>query len=375
MTRKTIAIIGNQGFSMVNFRGALIKDLVLRGHKVYALAPEIGLEAAEALRSLGAGAIEIQLSRTGINPVKDAISILNLSILLKRLCPDVTLSYAAKPAIYGTLAAWFAGVGSRFAMIEGLGYVFVSPPKEGPARRLLRRVVIGLYRLALSRSEKVFFLNPDDVADSVSLRLVAHDRPVNIGGIGVDLEEWREVSPVISPVVFLFVGRLLKDKGILEFVSAAREVKSRHPEARFVIAGACDINPQSIQQRDIEGWVSEGLVEWVGHVPVQPIMRQASVFVLPSFYREGVPRSTQEAMAMGRPVVTTDSVGCRETVAHGRNGFLVPVRDPVGLAAAMKRFIDEPDLIVAMGRASREMAEERFDVRKVNAKIIETMGL
>jgi glycosyltransferase involved in cell wall biosynthesis len=373
--KSVIAMIGNQAFSLLNFRGPLIEDLIGRGHKVYALAPEMTADVAQALRLLGAEPIEIKLARTGTSPVADLASLWNLTNTLRRLAPDVALSYAVKPAIYGTLAAWLAGVPSRFAMIEGLGYVFIERQGESVAQRALRKIVVELFRFALRRAGRVFFLNPDDIAEFSSRGLVRTEQALNIGGIGVDLEQWRPSVSVVQPVTFLFVGRLLKDKGVLEFVSAARVVKTRYPDVRFLMVGGPDENPESITRSVVEGWVAEGLLEWTGHVPVEPWIEQSSVFVLPSYYREGVPRSTQEAMAMGRAVITTDSVGCRETVVDGRNGFLVPVRNPQALAEAMLRFIESPELIISMGAESRKLAEERFDVRKVNATIIEAMGL
>lgn len=375
MTHRAVAIIGNQAFSLLNFRGALIEDLVARGHKVYALAPEIDQETASALMNLGAEPVSIALSRTGTNPLADVLSIFQLRKVLRGISPSITLSYAAKPAIYGSLAAWLAGVPARFAMIEGLGYVFGAGSELSFRQNILRRLVVGLFRVSLSKTQKVFFLNNEDVADFTALGVIQYEQAVNVGGIGVDLARWLPSTIVSSPVTFIFIARLLKEKGIVDFVEAARLVKGEEPSVRFVVVGGVDENPNSVTSRDVETWVSEGLIEWPGHVEVSAWLNQASVFVLPSYYREGVPRSTQEAMAMGRPVITTDSVGCRDTVENGRNGYLVPVRDPIALAAAMKRFIDTPELIVTMGKASREMAEARFDVRKVNAKIIENMGL
>lgn len=370
-----VAIIGNQAFSLINFRGALIEDLVSKGHKVYALAPDIDPTATKALVDLGAEPIEIALSRTGTNPLADFGTLLSLRKALAAIKPDVTLGYAAKPNIYGTLAAWLAGVPRRFAMIEGLGYIFMPRPEEGLAKRALRGTVVALFRLALRRAEKVFFLNADDIADFMAMGLVTSEQVVNTGGIGVDLSTWTPVPPVVSPLTFTFVGRLLRDKGVLEFIEAARRVKLDNSQVRFLLVGGLDDNPESITRRDVENWVAEGIVEWTGHVPVRPWLANTSVFVLPSFYREGVPRSTQEAMAMARPVITTDSVGCRDTVVDGQNGYLVPPRDAQALSLAMRRFIEAPELVSSMGAESRKLAETRFDVRKVNAVVIGAMGL
>jgi len=360
---------------MINFRGPLIEDLIKRGHTVYAVAPQIDEETAATLRRLGAKPVEIRLVRTGTNPIKDLSSLWHMYRIFRRLKPDLTLAYAAKPAIYGTLAAWLAGVPARYFMIEGLGYVFLSRQGEGVFKRLLRGLVVRLFGLASSKANKVFFLNPDDAREFLSLGLVRPSQALNIGGIGVDLEIWNPAPPVQDPITFIFVGRLLKDKGVLDYVAAARKIKSAHPAVRFLLVGGVDENPESVSRADVEGWVNEGLVEWPGHVPVASWLQDSSVLVMPSFYREGVPRSTQEAMAMARPVITTDSVGCRETVVDGKNGYLVPPHDPAAIASAMERFIVEPGLISILGTESRRMAEERFDVRKVNASLIRSMGL
>nr|CAD6596168.1 glycosyltransferase family 1 protein [Rhizobium sp. Khangiran2] len=371
----SVAIIGNQAFSLINFRGPLISDMVANGHTVYVLAPNIDEAAAKALRQLDAEPIEITLSRTGINPFLDMATVVSLRHHLSRINPEIVLSYAAKPVIYGTIAAWFARVPHRFAMIEGLGYVFMQRASDGIVKAALRRLVKGLYQLSLKRAERVFFLNDDDIADFTNMGLISSSKAVKIGGIGVDLTRWYPAAPFLDPVTFTFVARLLRDKGVVEFIEAARLIKRRNPEVRFLLVGGRDTNPESVSEEQLSAWVADGLVEWTGHVPVQPHLEQTSVFVLPSFYREGVPRSIQEAMAMARPIITTDWVGCRDTVVHGRNGFLVQPRDIETLASAMQRFIHEPHLIPEMGRQSRILAEERFDVRKVNVKILETMGL
>jgi Glycosyltransferase len=183
-------------------------------------------------------------------------------------------------------------------------------------------------------------------------------------------------APVTRPVTFLLAARLLREKGIVEYAEAARLVRSRHADARFILLGGLDTNPGGLRRDEIDAWVSEGVLEWPGHVPdVRPWLARASVYVLPSYYREGVPRSTQEAMAMARPVITTDAPGCRETVIDGRNGFLVPPRDPMSLAEAMERFVLDPELIVSMGEESRRIAEERFDVKRINRRMMEAMDL
>jgi glycosyltransferase involved in cell wall biosynthesis len=196
-----------------------------------------------------------------------------------------------------------------------------------------------------------------------------------LDGIGLELSHYRVAQAVVRPMCFILIGRLLREKGVHDFVEAARKVKACRPEVRIVLLGDVDLNPGSVSAAEVHAWVAEGIIEWPGHVQdVRTWIAEASVFVLPS-YREGLPRSTQEAMAMGRPVITTDAPGCRETVMQGVNGFMVPVRDPDALAQAMMRFVDQPELIASMGAASRRMAEERFDVHKINAAILDAMKI
>ncbi len=372
---KTIAIITSQAFSLVNFRGPLIRELVARQVKVFALAPDFDDEQRHAILELGAQPVDFSLARTGMNPLRDGLDTIRLALLLRRLRPDVTLGYFIKPVIYGTLAAWLARVPHRVGMIEGLGYVFTPSDNSMTWRRQwLQRVVSGFYKLSLAKAHKAIFLNPDDISEFVGKGLVEENKVANLGGIGVDLDEWFPVPVVQKPMTFLLAARLLREKGIVEYAEAARRVKAIHPAARFVLLGGLDPNPGGLSRAEVESWVNEGLLEWPGHVPVKPWLAQTSVYVLPSYYREGVPRSTQEAMAMGRPVITTDAPGCRQTVVEGENGFLVPVRDPEALAKAMLRFIENPQLVETMGRASRALAERRFDVNKINAKMLGWLG-
>ncbi len=370
---RSCAIVTSQAFSMVNFRGLLIRDLVSAGVQVHAFAPDYDDELRQQIFALGATPVDFRLTRTGMNPLHDGLDTLRLAMMLRRLKPDVMLGYFIKPVIYGTLAAALAGVPRRVAMIEGLGYVFTaSGSRETWNRKLLRILVSSVYRFALARAQKVIFLNGDDLGEFVAANLVEEAKAVKLGGIGVDLADWSSAPAVTRPVTFLLVARLLREKGVIEYAEAARQVKARHPDVRFVLLGGLDPNPGSLNPLEVQAWVKEGLLEWPGHVAVRPWLMQTSVFVLPS-YREGVPRSTQEAMAMGRAVITTNVPGCRDTVEDGVNGFLVPVRDAYALANAMLRFVENPNLIGTMGCESRRLAEARFDVHVINARLLKIL--
>lgn len=370
-----LAFISSQAFSINNFRGSLVREMVSRGITVYAFAPDYDDTSRKAVLSLGAVPVDFSLSRTGMNPVRDVFDLFRLSIQLRRLKLDITFAYFIKPVIYGTLAARVACVPKRVAMIEGAGYVFTESEKPSLRRRLLRTAVTWLYRCGLSQVHCVFLLNPDDKKLFVDEGMVSAEKVQLLNGIGLDLDYYRAVSPVLQPLCFIFIARLLREKGVYDFVDAARRVKALHPEVRFLLLGSIDLNPSSILESEVRAWVSEGVVEWPGHVSdVRSWIAKASVFVLPSYYREGLPRSTQEAMAMGRPVITTDLPGCRETVEEAVNGFMVPARDPEALARAMLFFVEQPTCIEPMGAASRRMAEEKFDEHRINAQLLETLG-
>lgn len=373
MTPQRLALISSQAFSLANFRGTLISSLVARGVEVFALAPDYDDTTRAAVAALGAKPVDYPGTRTGLNPVRDLLDTVRLALLLRRLRVDVSLGYFIKPVTFGTIAAWLAGVPRRYAMIEGLGYVFIGADEQQRlGRRALRGLVKRLYRFALARARKVFFLNDDDIVEFTRAGLVKPEKAVKLGPIGVDLDRWLPGPPVLDPVTFVMTARLLREKGVIEYAGAARMVKARYPRTRFILLGGLDSNPGVIPRAEAEAWARQGILEWPGHIPVEPWLAQASVYVLPS-YREGVPRSTQEAMAMARPVITTDVPGCRETVQDGKNGFLVPARDTEALAAAMLRFVERPELIAPMGQASRRIAEARFDAKRADAFIIETI--
>lgn len=373
---RSVAIITSIAFSVANFRGALIRRMVDRGIKVYALAPDYDEETRAAVRALGADPVDISLERTGLRPARDMADMVRLAATLRRLRPDLVFGYFIKPVIYGTLAARLAGVRRRYALVAGLGYVF-TPDGSGDTtkRRALRSVASALYRVAFRLCDRVFLQNGDDLEVLCGRSMLPRDKAVLISGSGVDLARFQPGPPVVAPVTFVLVARLLREKGIIEYVEAARRIRESGSDARFLLVGDVDSNPGGLKRKEVERWVAQGVIEWPGQVPdVRPWLAQSSVFVLPS-YREGKPRSTQEAMAMALPVVTSNAPGCRDTVEEGVTGFKVPVRDDRALEAAMRRFIDDPGLIARMGQAGRALAERVFDVHRINDAMLGAMGL
>tara|TARA_R110002020_G_scaffold18866_3_gene65248 strand:- start:1293 stop:2438 length:1146 start_codon:yes stop_codon:yes gene_type:complete len=372
LTTLRIALIGNQAFAMVNFRGALIRRLVALGHEVFALVPDYTAETRAAVTALGAVPLDHSISRSGMNPALDLRAAWQLRRTLREIAPDLVLTFTVKPVIYGLLAARLASVPRRYALIEGLGHAFIH---GGTVKgRLLQWTVTMLYQLSLNLANRTLFLNVDDQNEFRRRKIVSEERSLVVGTIGVNLDEWSQVPPVLHPITFLFVGRVLYEKGIAEFLAAAQQLRPDFPSARFLIVGDIDSNPSSLARETLLDLVKAGLIEWPGHTDVKPWIAQASVFVLPS-YREGFPRATQEAMSMGRAVITTDVPGCRETVVEGINGFMVPPRDASAIAGAMRKFLEQPALVASMGDNSRKIAETRFGVEAATDRLLGAMDI
>lgn len=371
---KTIVIFTTYAFSLTQFRANLIKELVAKSHRVHAIAPNISPEIHKKLTELGAICHDSSFERTGVNFIKDFKASLHIFFLLKRLKPDCLLSYNIKPIIYGTICGFMAGINHRVAMIEGLGSVFADHDSNFSMKKRLKVALVSkMYKVSLFMAHKIVFLNQDDLDFFNEKSIITLSKSTLLGGIGVDLDEWVEKTPVKNPITFIMTARLLKEKGVEDYVDAARIVKALHPNTRFILLGDLDLNPTSLKLEEVNKWVEEGIIEWPGHVPVFDWLSLASVFVLPSYYREGVPRSSQEALAVGLPIITTDSVGCKETVVDGINGYLVPIKNPEILAKKMMKFIHDPDSLIVMGEKSRELAELNFSEKKKIATQLEIL--
>jgi len=355
----------------IHFSWNLVEILAAGGNEVIAMAPDD--EFRGELESIGVRFIQVPLNNTGMNPFYDVYGLYKLTAILQAVRPDRVLCYSIKPVLYGTMASRLARIKHVSSFITGLGYVFIGTTAK---HRILLGLIKQMYKLALKRCDEVFFENPDDLELFRSLHLLKDNQTAYVvQGSGVDLDKFAFTPPRTDPLTFLMISRIIRDKGIHEFVEAARIIKAGYPRVRFRILGPFDHNPSAIGQEVMREWVNQGLIEYPGETrDVRPFIAESSVFVLPS-YREGTPKSTLEAMAMGRPVITTDVPGCRETVRHNGNGFLVAAQDSAALAAAMEIFILNPALIPAMGLKSREIAAAKYDVRKVNDYIKQKIGL
>ncbi len=370
---KKICLIANSGFTVINFRLELIKTLIDKGCDVTVVCPSdcvlmMRRDLGEELRNIGAKYIPIAFSRSGINPISEVKMLVNLVKILKKEKPDVVLNYTIKPTIYGSIAARLVGVKYISSNITGLGYVFASDTYKA---KFLSVIIKLQYKFALRCNSLVFFQNPDDESEFEALSLIKSVNTKVINGSGVDIEKFKRVNMAPKPCSFVLVSRMLRDKGVKEFIQAAELLKSKYPNAVFTLLGPVDDNPHSFSEEELEQYVSKGIVQYLPARPdVKPVLEDHEVFVLPSYYREGVPRSILEAMSMSMPIITTDAPGCRETVKPNSNGFLVEIKNSYSLASAMENFINDRDLVKLFGDSSRALVCQRFDVRKVNDSII-----
>lgn len=372
-----IVLIGTTASCVVGFRADLIKSLHQQGHTVYAFALNYDAETRAQAKKLGAIPVDYDFSRTGLNPFKDIRDTLALSKKLKELEPDLVFSYFSKPCIFGTLAAAKAGVKKRYAMLEGLGYLFTEKPQGISLKvKLLKKIQIALYRFAFPKLDALILLNPDDHNDLLVNSQVKVKKAHVLGGIGLNLADYPFSLPPVAPVSFIFIARLLVEKGVYEYVSAAKIVKAKYPDVQFYMLGDVDQqNPGSLTEQHLSQLIEDDIINYPGHVEDVPSwIAKSSVFVLPS-YREGLPRSTQEAMAIGRAVISSDVPGCRETVVQGVNGYLVERWSDKALAEKMLEMIENPQLIREMGLASYRLAQEKFDAHKVNNRLLEMLGI
>lgn len=364
---RRVVLAANSSWNIVNFRTGLIRRLKAEGYEPVVVAPS-DPAVEERMRDLGVERIAVDIKRSGLNPFSDLALLLKYREILKRLRPRAFLAFTIKPNIYGSIAARGLRI-PVIANISGLGTAFIR-------RGLLLALVSGLYRFALRRAAVVFFQNPDDRALFIERRLVQPEKTRLLPGSGVDLQHFSLVPLPDGPVTFLYIGRILGDKGVRELVEAAQSLARQHLQVRVQLLGPIDEgNRTSITRTEVERWAGDGPIEYLGEThDVRPFIEKATAVVLPS-YREGLPRSLLEAGAMGRPLVATDVPGCREVVDDGVNGMLCAVRDSASLALSMKRLAKlTREERSAMGSASRRKIEAKFSEDVVIGAYLDALG-
>lgn len=369
--QKKFLIIGNKTNTVVNFRGDLLCDIQRKGYEVVAVVPE-----DDCRDFFEKNHIKVRLAKLN----KNSLSVFgvfswyeSLKKIIKEEQPDIVFSFTIKPVIFGSMAAKKAGVKNIYSLICGLGMLFCS---DSFKIKVLRFVGGKLYRHALRYNKKVIFQNKDDIDEFVKCRYVKRSQCELVNGSGVNLEKFSRNELPKDKVSFLMVSRLLKEKGVAEYFKAARIVKEKYPKANFVYIGAVDKNKNAIAFKDLKSYIDSGIIDYVPETKeVAKHVANSSVFVLPTYYREGIPRTLLEATAMGRPIITTNTPGCRETVIDGRNGLFVKARDAKDLAEKMIWMIEHKDKLQKMGDVSFEICKEKFAIDKVNAQMMGVMGL
>lgn len=366
-----IAVLSSHTTSLFWFRMDMMKDFIENGHTVIALGSEPEAEWKKKFGEYNIDYRQLYVERNGMNPLKDLKTLRLLYTFMKRERPDKVFAYQAKTVVYGSIAAKLNGISEVYPLIAGLGSIFRG---EGLKNKVVKTIMKIEYWVACKCSKKVFFQNQDDKNEFIQNGLVKDRKTVIINGSGVDLEKFKPTQFPEEPA-FLYIGRLIKDKGIMEYLEACNEIKDRHPKVRCLLVGPFDSNPSALKPDQLKPYIENGVIEYFGEQSdVRPFISQCSTYVLPS-YHEGTPKTVLEAMAMGRSIITSDAPGCRETVIEGQNGYLVNVKDIKGLTKKMEYLISNRGLCKNMGQESMKIAREKYDVKIVNQTIIQTMDL
>lgn len=366
-----IIVLSSHTPSLFWFRIDMMRFFQKEGHMVIAAGPGVLNEWEKKFLQYNIKYYQIHVARNGVNPLDDIRTLLSLYRFIKNEKPDKIFVYQAKTISYGCIAAKLNGITEVYPMVAGLGSIFRG---KGLKNSLVKHVMRKLYKNAFHFSAKVFFQNQDDRNEIIELGLLDENKAVMVNGSGVNLERFIPFPLPVIPT-FLFIGRLIKDKGVLEYLKACEKVKNEYPNIRCLVVGPYDSNPSALKSDELDEYIRDGIIEYFGEqIDVRPYIAQCSVFILPSYY-EGTPKTVLESMAMGRAIITTDAPGCRETVVNGKNGFLVPVKNVKSIVEKMVYFIENPNVIVEMGKQGRMLVEDKFDVNKVNKVIAENMGI
>lgn len=366
-----VAVISSHTTSLFWFRMDMMRSFIQRGHNVIAIGSESEGVWRDRFDCEQIEYFQITVSRNGINPILDIRTYLDLKKLLKQECPDKIFVYQAKSIAYSCIAAHKNKISDIYPMVAGLGSIFRG---EGTKNRIIKAIMMFLYKRAFHYSRGIFFQNNDDLNEMLDNHLLEKRKAVIINGSGVNLNEFR-LTPLPENPAFLYIGRLIRDKGVYEYLEACKLIKSRFSFVRCLLIGPFDTNPSSLRSDELQPYIENGIIEYFGEQKdVRPYIAQCSTYVLPS-YHEGTPKSVLESMAMGRAIITSDAPGCRETTINGVNGYLVEVKNIGEIVKKMIYLIEHPEINKAMGLASHKIAVEKYEVNKVNQSIIDVMGL
>ena len=370
-TAKRFLMVGPKTKAVVNFRGDLLCDIKKKGYDVVVVVPE-NVDKSFFKQN----GIRVRL----VNLNKNSLSVFgafsyyrDLKRIIKEEAPDKVFSFTIKPVIFGSIAANRAGVKEIYSLICGLGMIFSSDTLK---MHVLRFVGSHLYKYALKYNKKVIFQNRDDINEFVARKLVKRSQCELVNGSGVNLKKFARNNLPKDEINFLMVSRVIREKGVLEYFKAAKIVGEKYPDVKFAYIGAIDKKKNAIDLDELKPFVDEGVVEYISETNhVEKYVGECSVFVLPTYYREGIPRTLLEAMAMGRPILTTNTPGCRETIVEGENGYFVKVKRAKDLADKMVYMIEHKSDLQKMGDKSYQMCLEKFTIEIIDKRMLEIMGV
>ena len=368
---KKFLMIGPKTKTVVNFRGDLLCDIKKHGNEVVVVVPENA--CLDFFKKNGIKVRLVNLNKNSTSIKKSLEYCHDLRRIIEEEKPDKVFSFTIKPVIFGSIAAKRVGVKEIYSLVCGLGLLYSSNALN---IRILRMIAGMLYRYALRYNNKVIFQNRDDIEEFAGRNYVQFEQCELVNGSGVNLKKFKRNKIPKNKMSFLMVSRVLKEKGVMEYFEAAKIVKKKYPEAEFVYVGAIDKNKNAIGLDELRPYIDAGVVEYVPETnEVEKYVAESSVFVLPTYYREGIPRTLLEATAMGRPIITTKTPGCKEVVTDGKNGIFVKPRDSRDLAKKMIYMIKNRDKLQEMGNESYELCLKKFDVEIVNKNMLEIMGV
>ena len=370
--KKKFLIISNYAYSLINVRSHLLLRIKDKGIHVGALAPACTENLQNRINKIVDRYIRLRINRSSMNPLSEMVTLFNIILAIFEYKPKNILAVTIKPIVWSGVASNFFNL--RFtALITGLGYAFHD---SGNMRSVLKYITIYLYRLSLKNAHSVIFQNADNMNKFIDLNIVKPQVCCLVEGSGVDLNHFEfSKLPKTKEIIFLCIARLMSEKGVREYAAAAKHISKTKENIKFVLLGSVYNGPDAIDLKEVGSWISDGFITHIDHTTdVRPYIRSSHVFVLPS-YHEGIPRSTLEAMSMGRPIITTDAVGCKETVIDGVNGKLIPVKSTNMLIDSMIWCTENRDKLDLMGIESRRIARERFDIELINEQMIKAINL
>lgn len=364
----TFGFLSHLDYNLWLFRLPVMRELIRLGHTVYAICPEGDVSGRFAEYNITH--IPYEIIRSSLNPLKEIRAIRNIYNAVLPLHLDILHTFTAKPNIYGTIAGRLAGVPRIINLVEGLGSFYLEDDFKS---RLVRTVIETLYRQCFKLSDTVMFVNSDDPAYLIEKKVIRPEKVFIMKGVGIDTSEWKPQPKEEAWIRVTMIARAIAHKGLFEYIQAASLLRQKFPDVSFQFVGSPDPGNRFSVTEDF--MKEQGAIHYLGHQDnIRHILAQSDIFVLPS-YREGLPRTSMEAASMGLPIVTTDVVGCRETVDEGLNGFLVPPKDSLALAEAIERLLKDENLRNEMGKASREKAVNEFDIDTIVSKHLEVYGL